>query len=84
MSEEKQKQEETISKRVCAIEVVNRLRNNNFYLFIISTLLFIAFISSPLDFYVSIIFLIIAIFLSISLYLQNKNEIERLKNKYNI
>lgn len=80
MSEENQN--ETISKKVCAAEVVNRLKNVNFYLIIIAVLNFLAFIISPIIF-ISV-FLLIALVFAVYLYMQNKNEIERLKNKYDI
>ncbi|MEM4878275.1 MAG: hypothetical protein QW616_05970 [Thermoplasmata archaeon] len=82
MSEEKQN--ETISKKVCAAEVVNRLKNVNFYLIIIAALNFLAFIISPIDFFISIVFLLIALIFAVHLYMRNKNEIEHLKNKYGI
>lgn len=82
MSEEKQN--EMISKKVCAVEVVNRLKIVNFYLIIIAALNFLAFIISPLNFFITIVFLLIALVFAAHLYMQNKNEIEHLKNKYGI
>lgn len=84
MSREINQENETISKKVCAAEVVNRLKNVNFYLIIIAALNFLAFITSPICFFITITFLLIALVFAAFLYMQNKNEIQRLKNKYGI
>ncbi|MEM5830521.1 MAG: hypothetical protein QXL82_03375 [Candidatus Aenigmatarchaeota archaeon] len=84
MSREINQENETISKKVCAAEVVNRLKNVNFYLIIIAALNFLAFIISPFAFFITIVFLLIALVFAAHLYMRNKNEIEQLKNKYDI